>query len=747
MNLPCDDSLAVEQVARPAMSAVSPTEAAGKTARSTGSIAVVLLASFLAAIPTASAQQNPPHLAYVYPAGGQRGTTFQVKVGGQFLNAATNVFVSGSGVQAKAIDYARPMNQMQATQLRERLQDLQKLPASAEIQTELADLRLKLASFNRGISPVLAETATLQITLAPDADLGQHVLRLATPQGLSNPLVFSVGELPEFVEKQSEVRVLVAGINLAEVAAAESAEMSVTLPVTLNGRIVPRAARPQPAIPGQQFTPGDVDRYRFQARRGQKLVVAVSARELMPYLADAVPGWFQPAVALLDDKGNELAYADHYRFEPDPVLYYEIPKDGEYVVQIKDTLYRGREDFVYRIRLGELPFITGTFPLAGPAGGLLEVLEKEPDNSPQAAQHIKLPVIVNGRIDRPGDMDVFAFEGRAGDRIVAEVQARRLASPLDSVLRLTNAAGRQLAFNDDHDDPGAGLITHQADSLISATLPATGTYYVHVGDIQHNGGPEYAYRLRISPPRPDFELWVTPSAINAVGGVNVPITAHVLRRDGFSGSVALALKGAPRNFALSGGLVPAGQDQVRLTLFVPPVASQVGEPFNLNLEGRAFIEGREVVRAAVPADDMMQAFAYRHLVPAEGLWLAVARRVAFRTPARILGEPPLKIPAGGSVRLRVQAQLPPNNNVTTLHFELSEPPEGIELRSSSPLEDAAEIVLQCDAEKVKADLRGNLIVIVLGERQVTPPNGGVPNRQQRVPLGTLPALPFEILKH
>ena len=230
---------------------------------------------------------------------------------------------------------------------------------------------------------MLAETATLEVTLAPDAELGRRVLRLATPQGLSNPLIFSVGELPEYVEKQSEVRVLVAGLNQAEVAAAESADMNVTLPVTVNGRIVPRAARPQPAIPGQQFTPGDVDRYRFQARRGQKLVVAVSARELMPYLADAVPGWFQPAVALLDDKGNELAYADHYRFEPDPVLRFEIPKDGEYVVQIKDTLYRGREDFVYRIRLGELPFITGVFPLRGPADGFPEVLEKEPNNSPR----------------------------------------------------------------------------------------------------------------------------------------------------------------------------------------------------------------------------------------------------------------------------------------------------------------------------------------------------------------------------
>jgi len=52
---------------------------------------------------------------------------------------------------------------------------------------------------------------------------------------------------------------------------------------------------------------------------------------------------------------------------------------------------------------------------------------------------------VNGRIDQPGDWDVFRFQGRAGQAIVAEVYARRLDSPLDSVLKLTDAKGQQLA--------------------------------------------------------------------------------------------------------------------------------------------------------------------------------------------------------------------------------------------------------------------------------------------------------------
>ena len=55
------------------------------------------------------AQQNGPHIGYVYPAGGQAGTTFEVVIGGQFLIGATNVFVSGGGVQAHITDLIRPI--------------------------------------------------------------------------------------------------------------------------------------------------------------------------------------------------------------------------------------------------------------------------------------------------------------------------------------------------------------------------------------------------------------------------------------------------------------------------------------------------------------------------------------------------------------------------------------------------------------------------------------------------------------
>ncbi len=738
------------------------------------------LAALLAAVPAVLAQ-NAPHLAYVLPAGGRQGATFQVTTGGQYLPNVSAAYVSGSGVKATVVGYARPMNAMQATELRDRMQALQKQPMTAAVRKEIVDTRVKLLLFNarRLTSPVLAETVTLQVAIAPGAAPGKRELRVATPQGLSNPLVFCVGQLPEFTEKESIGVVQPNPNQPAQVQISQlPTDMPITLPATVNGRIKPGLPRPQ-ARSGQPFTPGEADRYRFQARRGRELVIAASARELIPYLADAVPGWFQAVLTVYDADGNELAYDDDYRFHPDPVIHFAVPKDGEYIIEIRDALYRGREDFVYRIAIGELPFVTSAFPLGGRAGSkttvhltgwnlpaskmtmnakgkapgvyplansavfmvdtLREAFEKEPNNSPAAAQRVKLPVIVNGRIDQPGDWDVFRFQGRAGQAIVAEVFARRLDSPLDSVLKLTDAKGRQLAFNDDYDDPGAGLETHHADSRILTTLPANGTYYLSLGDAQQKGGPEYAYRLRIGAPRPDFDLRVTPSSINVSGGLTVPITVHALRKDGFSGDIALALKGAPKGFTLIGGLLPTGRDEVRLTLTVSPQPQPA--PLSLTLEGRATIQGHQVARLAVPADDMMQAFAYWHLVPASDLKVAVRRGAMLRVPIRVSSPDPLEIPAGGTARFHVQVP----TILTKVQFELSEPPEGIALRGASPVRDGTELVLQCDAAKAKPGLKGNLIVNISAERVAQAANAKQQANRQRISLGTLPAIPFEIV--
>jgi hypothetical protein len=82
----------------------------------------------------------------------------------------------------------------------------------------------------------------------------------------------------------------------------------------------------------------------------------------------------------------------------------------------------------------------------------------------------------------------------------------------------------------------------------------------------------------------------------------------------------------------------------------------------------------------------------------------------------------------------------PGNLLTKVQYELSEPPEGVELR-----QDGTDIVLHCDAAKAKPGLKGNLIVGISAERAAQPANAKQQANRQRVSLGTLPAVPFEIV--
>ena len=747
--------------------------------------AMLYLAVLFVTGPGARAQKDP-HIGYLYPAGGQQGTTVEVTVGGQYLNGVADVYVFGEGIWATVVKHTKPPTRREMSDMRMTFRELQKqvrqekakrrkgrkpgkpgLVASGTDSTDwlmasekqIADMRRMYFNPRKQPNPQIAETVLLQVTVAPDAEPGKREVRLKAKAGVSNLLWFQVGPLPEYREAEPNDRV-------ADIGA------PVTLPAVLNGQVMP----------------GDADRFAFRARKGNRLVMAASARELIPYLADAVPGWFQAVMTLYDAQGHEVAYADDYRFQPDPVLLFEIPADGTYTLEIRDAIYRGREDFVYRVAVGELPFVTGIFPLGGRAEAkttvsiqgwhlsrdrqkvhtrgkkagihpvavrhgngmvsslffavdtLPERVEKEPNDISRRAQRVSLPLIVNGRIDRPGDWDVFRFKGRADEEVVAEVHARRLNSPLDSVLRLTDETGRELAINDDHEDRGAGLITHHADSHLRFRLPASGTYYLYVGDTQNRGGRSFAYRLRVSPPRPDYALRTVPASLNIHAGTTLPITVYALRKDGFSGEIGLELVNPPPGFALSGGGIPAGQDRVRLTLTAPPRPLEA--PVNLYLRGRAVIRGQAAHRMAVPAEEMTQAFVNRHLVSAEALMTSVTTRRRSTAQLRPLGKRPVRLNPGQTTRVRIRA--PRKFPLGEVRLELNDPPEGVSLQTVGTAERRINLVLQADAEKVQPGLKGNLIVDAFLVRQVTPKDGTSKTRTRRVPLGVLPAIPFEI---
>lgn len=119
--------------------------------------------------------------------------------------------------------------------------------------------------------------------------------------------------------------------------------------------------------------------------------------------------------------------------------------------------------------------------------GVPVLAEKEPNDGFRQAQLVPVPCAVDGLIERPRDVDVFRVEGKAGQRLVLEVLAARHGSALDSILTVYDAAGREVASNDDMKD--------SVDSRLEVTLPRDGPYYVSLIDAHDQGGPTHVYRL------------------------------------------------------------------------------------------------------------------------------------------------------------------------------------------------------------------------------------------------------------
>jgi len=784
---------------------------------------------------TAALDSNKATVGYLYPAGAQRGQTVQIIAGGQFLRGAKNVYFSGEGVSAKVVRNMRTIQRLNGDQQKEfrrlfeeardkRLTELPpnvlkeilpkglperkanelqanepektpvKLPDNSMVDTlgkqsirELAHTAYMI-NYPRNMLQMnrqLNELVLIEVTVDADAKPGSRELRIMSNTGLSNPVVFQVGTLPEVRELEpnngspffvNNLFKPISGANLEKIIQ----EKPFDVPVLINGQIMP----------------GDIDRFRFRAEAGQQLVIETSARSLIPYLADAVPGWFQATISLYNAAGTEIAFADDYRFNPDPVLFYQIPRNGLYELEIRDSIYRGREDFVYRIAIGEQPFITQMYPLGGRHGiettasidgwnlpekqlkldtqlgedaiyqavydgkkvvsnavvyavdTLPECGEIESNDTLKDAQQIDLPEIINGQILKSGDIDVFQFSGRAGEKIAAEVLARRLNSPLDSLLRLTDASGKVLQWNDDYVEKEehlhkdiTGLQTHHADSYLIAELPKDGTYYVHLTDAEHHGSAAHNYRLRIARTEGDFSLRVTPSGLSVSASGTVPVSVHALRKDGFEGPIEIVVKNSDSGFQITGGLIPAGSDNVRMTLTAPN--NKTAGPVALELEGRAQIGGKTISRRAVPADDTMQAFLYRHLVPAQEFFVFVQKRRWQVPPIKLVGKRPVQVPAGGSVQVKLKTASRPI--LKEIDLELYEPPAGLTLHDVTVVPEGLAFVLKADKDVVQRDISSNLIIEMLREYTPQQQEGKPAPQKRRNSMGVIPAIPIQIV--
>jgi hypothetical protein len=515
---------------------------------------------------------NPPTASYVFPAGGQRGTTVKVRVGGLFLYKTCGFELLGQGIEAS--------KQLQRTRTVWFEGPILPLPDSQQPEDYPRDM-------------------AGEVRVAADAPLGPRRGRLGTAEGAASGLTFVVGDLPEVVEDEVD------GDPIA---------VPVTLPVTVNGRIFPRE---------------DVDLWSFAARKGQSITAEVQAARIGSPLDSHLQA--------LDVRGRVLAENDDAA-GADSRLRFIAPEDGTYTLRIRDVNSRGGQNYVYRLTITADPVLDAVYPLGGRRGtkvalalsgqgapaapvevalpadapaafayrfgaagklsnplvldidDLPEHLEAEPNDTPAQARVVQLPAIVNGRIDRPGDVDHWGFSAKKGEVFALELRAAWLGSPLHGVLAVGDSAGKVLASAE---APGP-----RADPVLSFTAPADGNYWVRVGDrFRMRGGPLYAYRLRVgTPPAPDFRLHLAADALTLRRGTQAKLKVAVERRGGLAGPITLAVEGLPTGVKATNTTLAAGQPGTEITLAAAADAP-VGA-VRLAVKGTATVGSATVTRTA-----------------------------------------------------------------------------------------------------------------------------------------------------
>jgi hypothetical protein len=152
----------------------------------------------------------------------------------------------------------------------------------------------------------------------------------------------------------------------------------------------------------------------------------------------------------------------------------------------------------------------------------------------------------------------------------------------------------RLYYQNDDGGPGFGK-----DSVVHFTAPADGDYVAAVKDVRGVGGENFAYRLTIREPRPDFRLSVNPRNPNVPVGGTIPLTVTAFRMDGFDGPINVTVENLPAGLSATGGIIAPGQ--VSTTLLLSAVQeAKVQSAVPLKVLGRA----QDLTHVANPDDTL-----------------------------------------------------------------------------------------------------------------------------------------------
>ena len=564
----------------------------------------------------AALRAEEPFASYIFPAGGQRGTTVKFHVGGCFLHGNAGFEMLGPGVTASTriietntLWFEGPVIPQPPSQAKE--------------------------DYPRDYAG--------EVKIAADAATGPRPWRTWTAQGATPAMKFIVGTLPEIIEHEID---------------GEPIPVAVKPPITINGRIFPRENIDLwtfAAKAGQEFT------CRVEAQslgspllarlilvdpRGQEIAEATATQRADPQIAfrAAADGqfririhdlnfgglqhyvyrltitdepWINSVYPLGGQRGKPLALALSGQALPQKTLTLPLPADAPDIFTVTPK--------VGNITANPISLDVSDFP---------EFLEKEPNNTPTASTPITPPAVLNGRIDQAGDADYWPLQLQKGEAVELTVSAGRLGSAMTPVLTVHGATNQILQRT----ETAAGDL---ADAQLTFKPLADGVYHVRVTErFASRGGPDFAYRLRVRPvPAPDFQLTLTSDVLRVLRETaDGPVTetkkrtkqkpgqakVNALRTGGFTGEIELTVEGLPANVAATATKIAANKPFADVS-FTAELEAKIGA-HRFTITGKAVIDGKPVTRTAfLPGQP-----------PIDTLLLAVALPTPFKSASDFL---------------------------------------------------------------------------------------------------------------
>lgn len=437
----------------------------------------------------------------------------------------------------------------------------------------------------------------LKLTVQPDVPVGIYAVRVKTEEGLSNPFLFAVGQLPQVAEKEE------------------------------NSTFETAQAIPSLCVVEGQAAGNDVDFFKFSGKKGQRIVVDAQCAR--------IGSGIDPTIRLTTASRSYVASADDSPgLLTDARLCAVLPEDTDYVIELSDSSYQGGARPIYRLVVGPVPVAEEIYPIGGRQGetvgfelrgGTLPGLRvaaatlvpipgrefarvritnqtlgvaapsdpvldlessgpvlidtqtevREPSDPTQPPVRVSAPVVLNGRIDPAGDEDRFVISAAPGQRLRLRVLAADLHSALDGQLQVLGAKNAVLATADDTNMPPI-IASKKANrktapsispdpSLDFTVPPGQNELTVVVRDLEGRGGIGYPYRLVVEPVKPSFDVRPDDAQVSIRKGGTVAVDVGITRR-GYNGPITLKVTNPPAGLTVREGTVPEGQAAGVLTL-------------------------------------------------------------------------------------------------------------------------------------------------------------------------------------